>query len=142
MNSNIDLLKRQIGKDSKFSPSPLMKWLNPILISVGESKLSFQYLIRKEMTNPIGKLHGGIIAAIIDDTIGATMMAFNEQFICITVNNVIDYYSAAEEGEIIIAETSIIEDESRLTKAQCEVWRNDRSKMIAKGVSKLLKKKK
>lgn len=139
METNIDKLQQYIGKDSQSSVSPVMRWLNPILISVDEKGLTYEYIIRKEMTNPFGKLHGGISALIIDDAIGATMIVFNEEFMCITVNNNIDYKGAAEEGETIIVETSILENENRLITVQCEIWSTDKSKMIAKGISKLLK---
>jgi len=142
METNIKKLQQLIGKGTELYGSPVMKWLNPILTSVNENGLTFEYIIRNEMTNPFGKLHGGMSALIIDDAIGATMIAFNENFICVTVNNSIDYKAAADEGETISAETSILENESRITTVQCEIWNNDKSKLIAKGVSKLLKKQK
>lgn len=139
---NIEKFKQLIGKDSQSSVSPVMRWLNPILTGVNEKGLTYKYLIRKEMTNPFGKLHGGISALIVDDSIGATMIAFNEDFICVTVNNSIDYKGTVNEGDTIIAETSIIESDSRIITAQCEIWNADKSKIIAKGISKLLKRQK
>lgn len=142
METNIEKLQQLIGKDTQSYGSPVMRWLNPILKSVNENGLTFEYLIRNEMTNPFGKLHGGMSALIIDDAIGATIIAFNENFICVTVNNSIDYKGAADEGETIFAETSILDNENRIISVQCEIWNTDKSKLIAKGVSKLLKKQK
>ncbi|NOU20137.1 MAG: PaaI family thioesterase [Bacteroidales bacterium] len=139
MQLNIEKLQHLIGKNSQSYGSPVMKWLNPTLISVNEKGLTYKYLIRNEMTNPSGKLHGGISALIIDDAIGATMIAFNENFIFVTVNNNIDYKSAVDEGETIIAETSILESENRIITVQCDIWNEDKSKIVAKGTSKLLK---
>jgi acyl-coenzyme A thioesterase 13 len=139
METNIDKIQQFIGKGSQSSVSPVMRWLNPILVSVNEKGLTYKYSIRKEMTNPSGKLHGGISALIIDDAIGATMIVFNEEFTCITVNNTIDYKGAAEAGDTILAETSIVENENRLITVQCEIWNADKSKIIATGISKLLK---
>ena len=140
MPTNIEILQQLIGKDSLTSVSPVMRWLNPTLTSVNEKGLTYEYLIRKEMTNPFGKLHGGISALIIDDAIGATLIAFNENFICLTVNINIDFKGTADDGETIIAETLILENEHRIMTAQCEIWNADKSKIIAKGFSKLLKK--
>lgn len=142
METNIKKLQQLIGKDTESYGSPVTKWLNPILTSDNEKGLAFKYHIRHEMTNPFGKLHGGISALIIDDVIGVTMIAFNENFICVTVNNSIDYKGAVDDGENIIAETSIIENENRIITVQCEIWDTDKSKLIAKGISKLLKKQK
>ena len=108
MNSHLEVLRAFVGKEFTASPSPFMLWLKPVVRSAEEGKLAFEYTVRKEMTNPIGTLHGGVTAAIIDDALGATIFSFNEPFFYTTINNVIDYLSAAREGDIIIAETSII----------------------------------
>lgn len=58
-------LKQFIGKEFDQSPSPFMKWLNPIVLSVEEGQLEFQYTVRPEWLNPMGNLHGGVTAAIL-----------------------------------------------------------------------------
>jgi uncharacterized protein (TIGR00369 family) len=140
MSNFLDRFKEMIGKDSQLSPSPVMRWLNPTLEDVGDMGVTFKYTIRNEMTNPFGTLHGGITAAIIDDVIGATMLAFNEEFMCITLDNFIEYKAPAVEGDIVYAITKIIDNENKVSVAQCEIYNHDRSVLIAKGNSKLLKK--
>jgi acyl-coenzyme A thioesterase 13 len=140
MPTYLEILQQVIGKDSQTSVSPVMRWLNPTLMGIQGNGLTYKYLIRKEMTNPFGNLHGGISALIIDDAIGATSMAFNPDYICLTVNNIIDYKGSANEGETIIAETVILDNEHRIISVQCEIWNADKSKLIAKGISRLLKK--
>jgi acyl-coenzyme A thioesterase 13 len=140
MANNLAKFQEMIGKDTQWSPSPVMRWLNPNLMSVDEMGLTFKYVVRGEMTNPFGTLHGGISAAIIDDAIGATMIAFNEGFVCITLNNTIDYLAPAKEGDTILARTTIIENENKISIVQCEIYNDDQSVLISKGISKLLKK--
>ncbi len=140
MMTHIELLRQKIGKDSRDSISPVMKWLNPTLLQINEQGLTYSYVVRHEMTNPSGNLHGGISALIIDDTIGATLIVFLEDFLCVTVNNTIDYKSSACIGENILAETLILDSTSRIITVQCEIWNADRSKLIARGVSRMLKK--
>ena len=139
MNNAIEFLKTQVGKDATNSPSPLMQWLNPILISVKEGDLIFEYEIRKEWLNPSGSLHGGITAAIVDDAIGATVFSFGEHSLYTTINNVIDYFSTAHEGQTIIAETQTIKKGKKITNIQCEIWNNSKTRLIAKGYSNLLR---
>ena len=103
-----DILKANIGKEITESPSPFMAWLRPVVLKVEEGCLTFQHTIRKEMTNPFGTLHGGITAAIIDDAIGATLISYGEPYFYVSVNLVIDYLSAAREGDIVLADTGII----------------------------------
>lgn len=75
-------LKSHIGKEVSQSPSPFMAWLKPVITEVIEGSITFQHTVRREMTNPFGTLHGGIIAAMIDDAIGATLIAFGS--LCFT----------------------------------------------------------
>ena len=132
-------LKAHIGKEITDSPSPFMSWLKPVMLSVEEGSLTFQYTIRKEMTNPFGTLHGGITAAIIDDSIGATLISYGEPYFYVSINLVIDYISSAREGDEIIAQTAILKKGNQVVNTQCEVWNKDRSRLIAKGYTNLLK---
>ncbi|GEJ48007.1 PaaI family thioesterase [Chryseobacterium sp. ON_d1] len=132
-------LKQFIGKEFDQSPSPFMKWLNPTVISAEEGHLEFQYTIRPEWLNPIGNLHGGVTAAIVDDIIGATMFSLNENSFITTINNVIDYFSTAKENDNIVAETKIIKRGKQFVNAQCEIWNADKTRLIARGTSNLFK---
>lgn len=135
----LEQLKQFIGKEFDQSPSPFMKWLNPIVISVEEGHLEFQYNVRKEWLNPIGNLHGGVTAAIVDDIIGATMFSLNDKSFITTINNVIDYFSTAKENDNIVAETKIIKRGKQFINAQCEIWNADKTRLIARGTSNLFK---
>ena len=133
------MLKANIGKEITESPSRFMAWLRPVVLKVEEGSLSFQHTIRKEMTNPFRTLHGGVTAAIIDDAIGATLISYGEPYFYVSVNLVIDYLSAAVEGDVIIAETKVVKKGKQLVNAECEVWNADRSRLIARGYTNLLK---
>lgn len=137
--NQLNILQQHIGKTFQESPSPFMRWLNPIVLSAERGKLSFQYTVRHEMTNPMGGLHGGITAAIVDDVIGATLFSFNENYFYSTLNNAIDYFSPAKTGDIIIAETVVIKKGKQLVNVQCDVWNQEKNRLIARGYSTLLK---
>ncbi|SHH01269.1 acyl-coenzyme A thioesterase 13 [Chryseobacterium oranimense] len=132
-------LQQFIGKEFDQSPSPFMKWLNPIIVSAEEGHLEFKYTVRPEWLNPIGNLHGGVTAAIVDDIIGATMFSLNENSFITTINNVIDYFSTAKENDNIVAETKIIKRGRQFVNAQCEIWNADKTRLIARGTSNLFK---
>lgn len=134
-----NFLKAHIGKEVTGSPSPFMNWLKPVMLLVEEGKLEFQYTVRNEMTNPFGTLHGGITAAMIDDAIGATLICYGEPFFHVTINLAVDYFAAAKEGDVIIAQTTVIKKGKQLVNAQCDIWNADRTRLIAKGYTNLLK---
>jgi len=133
-----DFLKQHIGKEITTSPSPFMNWLKPKMIFVENGKLSFEYTVRAEMTNPFKTLHGGVIGAIIDDAIGATLIAYDEPHFYVTINNAVDYFASAKDGDIIISETSINKKGKTIVNAQCEIWNHDKSKLLAKGYTNLI----
>ncbi|WP_345766986.1 PaaI family thioesterase [Chryseobacterium endophyticum] len=133
------VLKSFTGKEFTSSPSPFMRWLNPVVVSVEEGRIEFQYTVRKEWLNPMGNLHGGVTAAIIDDIIGATMFSLNEENFIVTINNSIDYFSTAKENDPIIAETKIIKRGKQFVNAECEIWNADKTRIIARGTSNLFK---
>jgi acyl-coenzyme A thioesterase 13 len=139
MNKTFEFFKSLEGKDASNSVCPLTRWMNPILLSVQPGTLTFSYIIRNEWLNPVGVLHGGITAAIIDDTIGATLHSLGEPYFCSTINNSIDYFGSAKEGETIIAKTLIIKNGKQLVNAQCEIWNESQTRMLAKGYSNLIK---
>lgn len=132
-------LKTFIGKEFTASPSPFMRWLNPIVLSAEEGNIEFKYTVRPEWLNPMGNMHGGVTAAIMDDIIGATMFSLNEKNFIVTVNNAIDYFSTAKENDDIVAVSSIIKNGKQFVNAQCEIWNADRTRMIARGTSNLFK---
>ncbi|WP_305983302.1 PaaI family thioesterase [Roseivirga thermotolerans] len=139
MNKALEFLRQQVGQKAQNSPSPLMRWFNPTLLHVAEGEAHFQYQIRAEMTNPMGILHGGMSAAIIDDVIGCAVFSLGEPEFYNTLSNTIEYMSAAAVNDHIIAEAIIDKKGNQLIHAQCVLWNEQRSRAIAKGRSILLK---
>ncbi|HQS50816.1 MAG TPA: hypothetical protein PLN99_02890, partial [Daejeonella sp.] len=71
INPHLAAIQQEIGMEFNNSPSPFSQWLKPIVRSAEVGALIFEYRIRKDMTNPMKVLHGGVSAGIIDDVIGA-----------------------------------------------------------------------
>lgn len=131
--------KKLIGKEITNSPSNYMNWLKPTLLKADLGELHCSYIVRKEMTNPYGILHGGVTAGIIDDLIGATiyLLGLNAQFT--TINNSIDYFATAAVGDTITAKTTIIKQGRTIINLQCEIFLPIKNRLIAKGYSNMLK---
>ncbi len=127
-----------IGKQITNSPSPFMNWLTPTLISAERGELHCSYIVRKEMTNPYTILHGGITAGIIDDLIGATVYLLGLKGQYTTINNNIDYFAPAKEGDLITAKTAVVKQGIKIINLQCEVFLPSKNRLIAKGYSNML----
>jgi uncharacterized protein (TIGR00369 family) len=130
--------KSLIGKEITQSPSHYMNWLKPTLLAAEKGSLHCSYLVRKEMTNPYGILHGGVTAGIIDDLIGATVYILGLNARYTTVNNNIDYFAPANEGDVINAKTTVVKQGRTIINLQCEVFLSSKDRLIAKGYSNML----
>lgn len=139
MNKILAYLKAAVGKEITDSPSPLLHGLNAKVLKVEAGHLEFSYVVSEEMTNPLRILHGGTTAAIIDEIVGATVFTLDKSHAYTTVNLAVDYFSKAEAGEMIIAIGTIIKNGDKIINAQCEIWNKDKSRMIARGYSNLIK---
>jgi len=65
-------LKQLIGKESKdVSPSPFGRWLNGILVEIGDNGVTASFQARPEFANPSGIVLG-VLAGIMDELIGIT----------------------------------------------------------------------
>ncbi len=137
-NDRLKIFQSFIGKEVQNSPSNFMNWLKPTVITAEKGSLYCSYVVRKEMTNPYGILHGGITAGIIDDLIGATVFTLDLVHAFTTVNNNIDYFAPAKEGDIITAKTSIIKQGRTIINLQCDVFLPSKNRLIARGYSNML----
>lgn len=137
-NDRLKVFQSFIGKVVEQSPSNFMNWLKPTVIDAEKGSLHCSYIVRKEMTNPYGILHGGITAGIIDDLIGATVFTLGLKNAYTTVNNNIDYFAPAKEGDVITAKTSIVKQGRTIINLQCEIFLPSKSRLIAKGYSNML----
>ncbi|WP_461790827.1 PaaI family thioesterase [Pedobacter sp.] len=137
-NDRLKVFQSLIGKEVTQSPSNFMNWLKPTVIAAEIGSLHCSYLVRKEMTNPFGVLHGGVTAGIIDDLIGATVFTLGLDHRYTTVNNSIDYFAPAKEGDLIAARTRIVKRGRTIINVQCEVILIAKSRIIAKGTSNML----
>lgn len=138
-NSRISLMQESIGKKSFESPSPFTHWLKPVMKEADYGVIRCDFLVRKDMTNPMGLLHGGVTAGIIDDMIGATVFTMDLSHPFSTINNYIDYFAPAEEGDIIEAHTSVVKMGRQIINLQCEIWLPVKKRLIARGFSNMIR---
>lgn len=141
-NPRLEQLRSVIGKEFKahYTPSPFTRWLQPKVRKVEPGNLVFEYTVREEMLNPAGTLHGGVTAAIMDDLIGATAYSLNEEgYFHPTINLSVDYFATARAGDSILVETQVAKRGRQIVNMLCEVWNNDKTRILARGTSNLIK---
>lgn len=136
-NKRLQLVQSFIGKPFSGSPSPFAKWLNGTVISVDENSVEFQFEVRKEMTNPAGTLHGGVISSMIDDCIGVNFMILNLENYYPTINLSVDFFNPAYDSDTVSVKTELIKLSKTVINFNATVMNRDKSKIIAKASSNL-----
>lgn len=138
-NPVLDYLQSLKGHILVDSPSPLCVWLRGRLTDVSVGKASIEYVVRKEMTNPLGTLQGGMYAAMMDDTLGVAVYSLGKDKFYTTVNFYVDYLESASEGDVITVDATVVRHGN--TMVNVEMWvTNQSGKLIAKGNSNLISK--
>jgi acyl-coenzyme A thioesterase 13 len=135
----LTMLQLGVGQEIKGSPSAFMNWLKPTILKAEKGKISLKYVVRDEMTNAMGNLHGGVTSGIIDDILGATVFTLGEQQFFATINLSIDYLSAVKNGDTVVAHSKIIKHGKQLIHAECEIWNADETRLVARGQSNLIR---
>ncbi|MBE9465250.1 PaaI family thioesterase [Dyadobacter subterraneus] len=97
-----------IGKRMEESHSPVGRWLNGTLLDIQEGSMKVEFVVRKDMSNPMGILHGGIAATILDEVVGTMVYALGREFAFVSVNLNCDFLNAARVGETIFASGNVI----------------------------------
>jgi acyl-coenzyme A thioesterase 13 len=138
MNSVLEYFKSNIGKPAaEVSPSPLGRWLNGTLLEVDEGSLTMEFLVRKEMCNPGGILHGGIATSMMDDIIGITVFSLGNQIFYSSVNMSVDFLYSAKPDEKLIVKSNIVRIGKKIAHAEGEI-RNEAGQIIAKCTTNLV----
>lgn len=136
-NPMLQFFQSQVGKSIEQSPSPLGNWLNGTFVEVQEGEMTLSFQVRKDMTNPVGTLHGGAASAIIDEVMGMSVYTLGKEFVYVTVSLTVDFLDNAREGETIYAKAKIIRNGKMLINVECHLV-NEAGKILAKGTSNLV----
>lgn len=135
-NKRLQLLQSFLGKPFSGSPSPFAKWLNGTVISVDEKSIEFQFLVRKEMTNPAGTLHGGVICGMFDDCIGINFMILGTENFFPTINLNVEFFSAVKEGDTVIVKTNVMKRGKSIINIKADMFNSER--IVASATSNLV----
>ena len=72
------------------------------LIEVERGVIEMSIVVRPEMTNPAGYLHGGTQCAMLDDAMGTACATLGYETAFLSTNLNIDYLGTAISGDTVI----------------------------------------
>lgn len=133
----VEHYKKFIGQYVTMAPSPFSNWLRGKILDISESGISLEFEVREEMTNPVKMLHGGMIAAIMDDMIGMTIFVTGIKNFYASVNLHVDFISNVRVGSKVVAKTQFIKKGQKVILAECCLYGPD-DKLLARGTSNLV----
>jgi len=116
----------------------LSRWLGGVFRTVEEGDLVMDFVVRPEMTNPVGLLHGGIQNAILDDVIGMAVLTLGHRHFFLSLGLNVDYINKAREGETVTARGTVLRNGSRIVNAECTLL-DERGEVVCRGTSNLMR---
>jgi len=137
MNKRVELLRNQIDKDKWQYDYPLMDWLQAKVLEAEEGEVKMQFTVEKYMLNPIGILHGGIMATILDEVMGAASFTLGRPTGFATINMSVDYLQSAKEGDIVIGVGKVLRAGKTILHLDSKLFSAD-NKLLAKATSNMI----
>ncbi len=136
-NPRLDFFRARINDSLSDSISPMGRWLNGTLRAVDYGQMSVEFVVREEMTNPMGVLHGGASAAIMDDVIGMMVFTLGREYGYTSVNLNCDFLSAARLGDVLTANAKVVRAGRNIIHCECQIVTPE-GKIVAKSASNLI----
>lgn len=137
-NPTVAFMRSFIGQDTSGSPSPITNWLQARLKEVDAGHVVAQIVLRDDMMNPGGTLHGGVSSMIMDDIIGAATYTLHDENYHTSVNLTVDFLSTARTGDTVLVEAKVLRYGKNMVNCECLI-RSAEGKVIARGTSNLFR---
>lgn len=126
-----------LGKLVTDSRSDAGNWMQLTLEYIETGTATISLVVRKEMTNPYGNIHGGMMSLVIDETIGWAIISLDADTHYTSLNLSIDFLYAIREGERLKATATIVRHGKKIINAECSVY-DMQGTLLAKGHSNLI----
>ncbi len=128
---------KYLGKLVMDARSPAGNWLGFTLEAIDKGEATISLPVKKEMTNPYGHIHGGMMSLVIDEVIGWAVVSLEAENHYTSLNLNVDFLYAIREGERLIATARVVRAGKKIIHAECEV-KNEAGVLLAKAASNLV----
>jgi len=109
------------GKLVTESRSPAGNWLQFTLEQVEKGSVAISLEVRKDMTNPYGNIHGGMMALVMDEVIGWAVVSLDMGIGYTSLNLNVDFLYAIKEGDRLRARSKVIRAGKKIIHVECTV---------------------
>jgi len=132
-----ELKQRYLGKVIQDSRSPAGNFLALRLTEIERGRVRFEMVVRAEMTNPFGGIHGGMMALAIDESIGWAVRSLESPRRYTSLNLNLDFLYAIGEGQILCLEAKILREGRRILHAEAQA-EDQQGRLLATATSQLI----
>lgn len=133
----LDRIKAMTGTEVEDSRSPAGNWLKPRLEAAERGKVTLSVLVRPEMCNPYGNIHGGMMSLVADEAIGWAVVSLEAEAHYTSVSLHLDFLFAAAQGERVVAVAEIIRQGKKIINASVEIF-NEKGILLSRATSNLV----
>ena len=111
----------------------LPKYLGITVVEFSAGRLVAEMEVREELLNPLGTMHGGVMAGLIDHCLGTVLYPLMKRGQwAATTEFKLNYLAAVQKGKLV-AESTVVALTSRTAVVRVEVKNGDRLASIAQG---------
>lgn len=109
------------GKLVTESRSPAGNWLQFTLENIEKGSATISLEVRKEMTNPYGNIHGGMMALVMDEVIGWSVVSLDMNTNYTSLNLNVDFLYAIRQGDRLRATATTVRAGKKIIHVECKV---------------------
>lgn len=125
------------GKVVTNSRSRAGNWMGFTLEQIEKGKAVISLTVKPEMTNPYGNIHGGMMALVMDEVIGWSVVSLGMENHYTSLNLNVDFLYAIAEGQKLVAEAEVIRAGKKVIHVSCSVY-NEERRLLGRGSSNLI----
>ncbi len=117
----------------KGNPNGLTAILSPTFVrcSFADSTLVYRYDLQPWMENPQGTIHGGIIASVLDNTMGSLSFYMAGEKITPTITLKVDYVSVGYPNLPVYVGCKCTRSGGTMAYLTCKAWQKDEERPFA-----------
>lgn len=125
------------GKLVTDSRSAAGNWMGLTLEKIEKGKAEISLTVKKEMTNPFGNIHGGMMALVMDEVIGWSVISLGMEHHYTSLNLNVDFLYAIAEGQKLHATAEVVRAGKKIIHVDCRVIDTE-GRLLGKSSSNLI----
>jgi uncharacterized protein (TIGR00369 family) len=116
-------------------PPPTFEYLNGEVLEQAPGRVRCRFRPTEEMTNPLGAVQGGILAAFFDDTMGPAVfsIASGRGFTTVSLN--VTYLRATQPGEPVVCEATVVKHGRTQAYVEAALTRESDGALLARATA-------